>query len=223
MRILEGAHPPRVMATRMHELAEGCRKVSLCFVFSPTNPVAQMTYVLPTRIRPDLVQSRCLSDRARLMPRDDLMVVCTWRACTRVVCRVSEQKSGTWLSFSLKHAMEWGISRGPQAIRFSLVSATRRTRSRGEARGWEGQAVLQRSTRAGKQEWMDAETRKKKKRTDRPFTSAHWHAIPKKDFLGRAKTKKKYFPYAVSVVVGSRERHSRGNCSRRSENLRQPF
>lgn len=88
------------MATRMHELAEGCRKVygslRLCFAFSPAHAVAPLTHVLATRIRRRrLVQRRCLSDHAYLMLRDRLVVVCTWGDRIRIVYRVSERRSGT--------------------------------------------------------------------------------------------------------------------------------
>lgn len=189
MGILEGVHPVQAMATRMHELAEGCRKVynslRLCFAFSPAHAVAQLTRVLAMRIRPRLVQCRSLPDHAYLMLRDRLVVVCTWEGRVRIV---SGRRSGTWLSFSLRHTTEGRISSGPQAIRFDVVSAGWRTRSRGEGRGdWLRRAVNRRG-------W----TRKRKKGRRECLHPRIGMGFQKKDFLGRAGI--------PSVVVGSRER-----------------
>ena len=55
---------------------------------------------------------------------------------------------------------------------------------------------------------MDTETKRRKKRTEESFTSAHWHAIQNKDFVGRGRQTSD-FPSAASVVVGSRESQPR--------------
>lgn len=139
--ILKGVHPVRAMATRMHDLAVGCRKVygslRLCFAFSPANPVAPMIHVLATRIRPRLAQCRCPSDHAYPMLRDASVVVCTWGAVWEMC--------GVYLYLSRYRVREsifrrgiqrcWRISTGPQDIRFDVASAGRRTRCRGEALG----------------------------------------------------------------------------------------
>ena len=217
-----GVLPVQAMATRMHELAEGCRKVygplRLCFAFSP-NAMDPLAHVFPTRIRLGLVHCRCLSDHAYLMLRDRSVVVCTSAGRIRVVYRVSDQKSGTCVSFSSTHTTEWRISRGPQDIRFDVVSAGRRTRCRGEARGEVGRCCLPKAVRGG---LTGADGRGNEKRTEGSFTSAHWHGIPKKDFLGRARNKKVTFRMPL-LSSGAGCVDSRGCSRRRSEILGQPL
>ncbi|KAI9573532.1 hypothetical protein HD554DRAFT_890428 [Boletus coccyginus] len=189
------------MATRMHELGEGCRKADsslrLCFAFSHANAVVPSTHVLATRIHPGLVQRRCLSDHAYLMLCGRSVMVCTLGGRIRVVYRVSDKRSGTWLSFSSRHTTEWRISRGPQDIHFDVVSAGRAARCRREARGEGGRGCLAKLVWEGSQE-LDAETEKKK---DGGMVCIRPLAYdPKEGFSGTSEKQ------ISDCIVGSRER-----------------